>query len=75
MLGGVRNKVDVGVSIGIQSSEKELINKVEGYLEEGYKRIKIKIAPGNDIQFVAALRKEFPELLSPGGCKLSIYSR
>jgi o-succinylbenzoate synthase len=63
MLGGVRNKVDVGVSIGIQSSGKELIHKVEGYLEEGYKRIKIKIAPGKDMQFVTALRKEFPKLL------------
>jgi O-succinylbenzoate synthase len=63
MLGGTRNKVDVGVSIGIQSSEKELIKKVESYLAEGYKRIKIKIAPGNDIQFVSALRKEFPGLL------------
>jgi o-succinylbenzoate synthase len=62
ILGGVRNKVDVGVSIGIQDSEAMLIKKVEGYLEEGYKRIKIKIAPGNDIRFVAALRKEFPEL-------------
>jgi o-succinylbenzoate synthase len=62
MLGGVRNKVDVGVSIGIQSSEQALVKKVEGYLEEGYKRIKIKIAPGNDIQFVQALRKEFPGL-------------
>jgi O-succinylbenzoate synthase len=63
MLGGVRNKVDVGVSIGIQSSVSELIKKVEGYLEEGYKRIKIKIAPGNDIQFVTALRKEFPDTM------------
>jgi O-succinylbenzoate synthase len=62
-LGGVRKKVDVGVSIGIQLSEKELIHKVEGYLAEGYKRIKIKIAPGRDIQFVTALRKEFPKLL------------
>jgi o-succinylbenzoate synthase len=63
MLGGTRSKVDVGVSIGIQDSEQLLIKKVEGYLAEGYKRIKIKIAPGNDIQFVAALRKEFPNLL------------
>jgi O-succinylbenzoate synthase len=62
MLGGVRNKVNVGVSIGIQESEKVLVKKVEGYLAEGYKRIKIKIAPGNDIQFVRALRNEFPAL-------------
>jgi len=63
MLGGTRKKIDVGVSIGIQSSVKELIHKVEGYLKEGYKRIKIKIAPGDDIQYVEALRKEFPDLL------------
>jgi o-succinylbenzoate synthase len=63
MLGGTRKKIDVGVSIGIQSSEKVLIQKVESYLAEGYKRIKIKIAPGNDIQFVSALRREFPGLL------------
>lgn len=63
LLGGTRKKIDVGVSIGIQSSEKVLIHKVEGYLKEGYKRIKIKIAPGNDLQFVAALRREFPGLL------------
>ncbi len=63
MLGGVRDRVDVGVSIGIQPTEKDLIKKVEGYLAEGYKRIKIKIAPGNDIQYVRALRNEFPRLL------------
>jgi len=51
------------VSIGIQDSEKVLIEKVAGYLQEGYKRIKIKIAPGFDMQFVKALRKEFPGLL------------
>ncbi|MFN8255483.1 MAG: o-succinylbenzoate synthase [Bacteroidales bacterium] len=63
LLGGVRNKVDVGVSIGIQDSVSILLKKVEGYLVEGYKRIKIKIAPGYDLQFVQALRKEFPSLL------------
>jgi O-succinylbenzoate synthase len=63
MLGGTRSKIDVGVSIGIQSSEETLIKKVESYLAEGYKRIKIKIAPGNDIRFVEALREEFPGLL------------
>jgi O-succinylbenzoate synthase len=63
MLGGSRKKIDVGVSIGIQESVAGLIKKVEGYLSEGYKRIKIKIAPGYDLQFVEALRKEFPGLL------------
>ena len=63
MLGGTRKKIDVGVSIGIQSSVAELIKKVEGYLSEGYKRIKIKISPGYDLQFVEALRKQFPDML------------
>jgi o-succinylbenzoate synthase len=63
MIGGVRDKIDVGVSIGIQSSLEELINKVDSYLKEGYRRIKIKISPGNDIQFVKAFRKEFPDIL------------
>lgn len=63
MLGGVKEKIDVGVSIGIQCSINELIKKAGGYLEEGYKRIKIKIQPGNDIQPIEALRKEFPKIL------------
>lgn len=62
-IGGVRDKIDVGVSIGIQSSTKKLITKTEGYLREGYKRIKIKIAPGQDLKYITALRKEFPEIL------------
>jgi len=63
MLGGDKNKIDVGVSIGIQSSVSELIKKVETYLGEGYKRVKIKIAPENDLHLVQELRNEFPDIL------------
>lgn len=63
MLGGSREKVNVGVSIGIQSSPEKLVETVHGYLAEGYKRVKIKISPGNDLQFVQILRKHFPDLL------------
>ncbi len=63
MLGGTRKKIDVGVSIGIQDSVAGLLKKIDGYLAEGYKRIKIKIAPGFDLQFVEAVRKEFPAIL------------
>ncbi len=62
-LGGTRKRIDVGVSIGIQLSSAALLKKTEAYLKEGYKRIKIKIAPGNDLQFISALRKEFPDIL------------
>jgi O-succinylbenzoate synthase len=63
MIGGTRKKIDVGVSIGIQDSVPGLIKKIDGYLTEGYKRIKIKIAPGFDLQFVEAVRKEYPGIL------------
>jgi o-succinylbenzoate synthase len=62
MLGGTRTKIDAGVSIGIQETEKVMIQKVAAYLKEGYRRIKIKIAPGNDLHVVEALRKEYPYL-------------
>jgi len=63
MLGGVRDRIDCGVSIGIQHSVPDLIKKTEGFLAEGYQRIKIKIAPGLDLQFIEALRREFPDTL------------
>ncbi len=63
MLGGTRDRIKVGVSVGLQSSPAELVKRVEGYLSEGYSRIKIKIAPGRDLPMVAAVRKEFPDIL------------
>jgi o-succinylbenzoate synthase len=63
MLGGVRERIDVGVSIGIQPTPADLLRKVEGYLGEGYRRIKIKIAPGSDIAYVRAVRHEYPDIL------------
>ena len=62
-LGGTRERIPVGVSVGLQSSPAELVKKVTGYLSEGYSRIKIKIAPGRDLDMVAAVRKEFPKIL------------
>lgn len=63
LLGGTRERIAVGVSVGLQSSPAELVNKVAGYLSEGYTRIKIKIAPGRDLDMVSAVRKEFPNIL------------
>ena len=61
-LGGTRKRVPVGVSVGLQASPAELVRTVEGYLRDGYKRIKIKIAPGRDLALVSALRKEFHDI-------------
>jgi O-succinylbenzoate synthase len=62
MLGGVRQKVQVGVSVGLQESPQRLVEVVEGYLEQGYGRVKIKIKPGRDVGDAQAVRKAYPEL-------------
>jgi len=62
ILGGVRDRVQVGVSVGLQSSPEVLVKSVEKYLEVGYGRIKIKIKPGRDVGDTAAIRKAFPNI-------------
>jgi len=62
LFGGVRQQVDVGVSVGIQDSPAALVEVVEGYLAQGYGRIKIKIKPGRDVAEAQALRRAFPDL-------------
>ncbi len=63
-LGAVRTEVDCGVSVGITDTTEELLETVAGYLEEGYRRIKLKIEPGLDIDRVRAVRERFgPEVL------------
>ncbi len=62
LLGGTREEIPCGVSIGIQPSLAELVAKVERELAAGYQRIKIKIKPGHDIEPVRALRERFPQI-------------
>jgi o-succinylbenzoate synthase len=62
LLGGVRDEISSGVSIGIQPSIETLIAKVEKELAAGYQRIKIKIKPGNDVEPARALRQRFPRI-------------
>ena len=59
-LGGTRTEIASGVSIGLQASRAELLEKVTRELESGYQRIKIKIKPGKDIALVDAIRAEYP---------------
>ena len=59
-LGGERDRVDVGVSVGIASSLDALLSTVAGYVDAGYRRVKLKIEPGWDVEPVAAVRAEFP---------------
>ena len=62
LLGGVRDAVASGVSIGIKDSLEQLLRAVEVELEAGYQRIKIKIKPGYDLRAVEHLRKALPRI-------------
>lgn len=62
-LGAERQRVACGVSIGIASSTEHLLEQVDGYLAEGYQRIKLKIEPGTDVERVASVRAAHPEIL------------
>jgi O-succinylbenzoate synthase len=62
MFGGTRDKVEVGVSIGIQGSASALVRTVESYLAQGYRRVKIKIKPGREVEETSALRSTYPDL-------------
>jgi O-succinylbenzoate synthase len=61
LLGGTRPEIACGVSLGIRHDPQELIGAVEKELKDGYQRIKIKIKPGKDLDFVSAVRKQFPK--------------
>ncbi len=62
LLGASGRAIRVGVSVGLQSSDDTLLEKVEGYLKEGYARIKLKIKPGRDVEMLRAVRDRFPEV-------------
>ena len=64
-LGAVRDEVDCGVSVGIPVDESldSLLAEVSGYVDAGYRRIKLKIEPGWDVQAVRAVRESWPDML------------
>lgn len=62
MLGGVRQRVEVGVSIGIQPSLDALLERVAHFVEAGYQRVKMKIKPGWELTPLKAIRQTYPDL-------------
>jgi o-succinylbenzoate synthase len=62
LIGGERQEITSGVSIGIKGSLEELVATVKKELAAGYQRIKIKIKPGVDLEPVKRLRQEFPHI-------------
>ncbi|MGG0718062.1 o-succinylbenzoate synthase [Robertmurraya massiliosenegalensis] len=61
-LGGTKKAIDVGISVGIQPTIKDLLLKIEQYVLDGYKRVKLKIKPGKDLEVLKEVRRVFPNL-------------
>jgi O-succinylbenzoate synthase len=61
LVGGSWDEIRCGVSLGIRENPEALVKKVAEEVGNGYQRIKLKIKPGKDLEYVAAARKEFPE--------------
>jgi O-succinylbenzoate synthase len=57
-----RDRVSVGVSIGIQPSLQATLDLIQEHLETGYRRIKLKIKPGYDVKLASSVREAFPDL-------------
>jgi O-succinylbenzoate synthase len=62
LLGGSREEIACGVSVGIKGSLDELVAAVNKELDDGYQRIKIKVKPGKDLEQVKRLRQDFPRI-------------
>ncbi len=65
-IGGVNDKIECGVSIGIQDSVEQLFEKIQTELDAGYRRIKIKIKPGWDHDVIRQVRDRFGDILLMG---------
>ncbi|GAA0469437.1 o-succinylbenzoate synthase [Paractinoplanes deccanensis] len=61
-LGGTRTQVEAGVSLGIEATIDDLLAQVDKRVAEGYRRVKLKIAPGWDVEPVRAVRSAFPSV-------------
>jgi O-succinylbenzoate synthase len=62
LLGGTRREIPCGVSIGIQDSIEQLLDKIESELAAGYRRIKVKVKPGWDINVLERIRSRWPDI-------------
>jgi o-succinylbenzoate synthase len=63
LLGGTRREIPCGVSIGIQNSVEQLLGKIEIELAAGYRRIKVKVKPGWDINVLERIRSRWPDIV------------
>lgn len=62
LLGGERKEIESGVSLGIERELSKTFEQIDQFQAEGYRRIKLKIAPGHDVAVVRAVRERYPDL-------------
>ena len=62
LLGGTRAEIASGVSLGIEPEIGRLFDQIDQYLGEGYRRIKLKIGPGHDVEVVRRVRERYPDV-------------
>lgn len=62
IVGGTKSEIEVGISLGIEPSVKLLLKKIDHYVQAGYKRIKLKIKPGHDVEMLREVRHHFPDV-------------
>ncbi len=62
-LGGTRREIHSGVSLGIEPTVQGILEQVERFLDQGYRRIKMKIGPGRDLAYLRAVRERWPDIL------------
>lgn len=63
LIGGVRDRIACGVSLGIQQTIPELMDLIERELASGYQRIKLKCKPGWDVEVFEKVREQWPDIL------------
>lgn len=62
-LGGTRQEIHSGVSLGIEPTVAGILEQVERFLDQGYRRIKMKIGPGRDLEYLRGVRDRWPDIL------------
>lgn len=62
LLGGDKEEVESGLAVGLYESVSETLSRIERYLADGYRRVKVKIEPGRDLEIISATRKAFGEI-------------
>jgi O-succinylbenzoate synthase len=62
LLGGTRSEIRSGVSLGIEPDVEVLLGRIAEFLDQGYRRIKLKIGPGQDVDVVRRVRQRYPAI-------------